>query len=117
VQREAAVAAAAQATQARVEDAEAAADAAQQAAAAARTEADNARQQLQELQARRRELNLPDCVVCWLVYVDTALLPCGHMCVCQRCALLPQLRDCQLCRAVIQNKNRIYVAGPDADEV
>jgi Zinc finger, C3HC4 type (RING finger) len=105
----------AEAAEAGTRAAQQAADAASADAAEARAQAADAGQQLQQLQAEARQLNLPDCVICWLVHVTTALLPCGHMCVCPNCAVLPDLLECPLCRTDIAEKKRVYIAGTRAD--
>ena len=46
------------------------------------------------------------CVVCLVEPADHVLLPCGHVCVCKRCAAL--LRECPLCRGYISENKRVY---------
>ena len=46
------------------------------------------------------------CVVCLDKEKDTILVPCGHFCVCKRCAA--QLSSCPMCRKVISSKYKVY---------
>ena len=47
------------------------------------------------------------CVVCMERPATIALLPCGHLCACKEDAGLLNL--CPICRAPVQNRQRIYV--------
>lgn len=46
------------------------------------------------------------CVVCLLEPADHVLLPCGHVCVCKRCAAL--VKTCPMCRADVSERKRVY---------
>jgi hypothetical protein len=61
---------------------------------------------------------LPECVVCMDAPVEKILAPCGHMCLCARCATKVKKRRginlCPVCRDPIESvlkHNRIFVAG------
>jgi len=46
------------------------------------------------------------CVICEEAEVDTALLECGHMSFCQKCA--EPLKECPMCRSAVVRRVRIY---------
>lgn len=62
--------------------------------------------------------NQKNCVVCLTSAKDTALLPCGHFCVCYECGaylrLSPARNRCPLCRREVNDIVHIDVA-PDPD--
>ncbi|MES1908401.1 MAG: hypothetical protein MHM6MM_001348 [Cercozoa sp. M6MM] len=73
------------------------------------------RQQLHEQQqctreARRKLANYDDadteCVVCWDLPQNCALLPCGHACTCIECAAT--MEQCPTCRTPIQERLRLH---------
>ena len=47
------------------------------------------------------------CVVCMEARSCVLLLPCAHMCLCDRCA--PLLRQCPVCRVAVQQRIRAYI--------
>lgn len=47
------------------------------------------------------------CVVCLTEKRNTALVPCGHVCVCFDCAA--NLRACPLCRTPIQYRQKLFL--------
>jgi len=51
-----------------------------------------------------------DCAVCLSAPPDTALLPCGHLCMCGACAarVMASTRRCPLCRLAAQSASRIF---------
>ena len=51
-----------------------------------------------------------DCAVCLSAPPDTALLPCGHLCMCGACAarVMASTRRCPLCRLAAQTSSRIF---------
>jgi hypothetical protein len=51
-----------------------------------------------------------DCAVCLSAPPDTALLPCGHLCMCGACAarMMASTRRCPLCRLAAQSASRIF---------
>jgi len=49
------------------------------------------------------------CVVCMDQKATIAMLPCGHLCCCEKCA--SGMKACPLCRAPISKTQVIYVAG------
>jgi len=58
-----------------------------------------------------------ECIVCMDAAVDTVLLPCGHLCMCNSCCqsltkaakCKAQSLKCPLCRAVASSSQRIYL--------
>jgi len=60
--------------------------------------------------------NQANCVVCLTVPKDTALMPCGHFCVCNDCGkgirLAPGRNRCPLCRKEVSDIVRITVNDP-----
>ena len=46
------------------------------------------------------------CVVCLVEPADHVLLPCGHVCVCKRCAA--SVTTCPMCRADVSERKRVY---------
>eukprot|EP00297_Palpitomonas_bilix_P016781 CAMPEP_0113911372 /NCGR_PEP_ID=MMETSP0780_2-20120614/28164_1 /TAXON_ID=652834 /ORGANISM="Palpitomonas bilix" /LENGTH=115 /DNA_ID=CAMNT_0000907871 /DNA_START=206 /DNA_END=553 /DNA_ORIENTATION=+ /assembly_acc=CAM_ASM_000599 len=48
------------------------------------------------------------CKVCFANDACAVLLPCGHICVCEACAL--QLEDCPICKTPIEERKRVYHA-------
>ena len=49
-----------------------------------------------------------DCVVCLVNRADHVLLPCGHVCVCKRCARI--IETCPICRQTISERKHVYFA-------
>ena len=50
-----------------------------------------------------------ECVVCMTAKAKVALLPCGHLCLCARCApTLPTGTPCPLCRAPAEKQQVIF---------
>jgi len=52
------------------------------------------------------EYQFRECVVCWEAAACIALLTCGHMCACEKCA--GRLQHCPMCRAAVTDRARIY---------
>ena len=52
--------------------------------------------------------NEEECVVCLSSKRTHAFVPCGHMCVCDGCAVLIKNRSCPICRMVSQQIIKIY---------
>ena len=48
------------------------------------------------------------CVVCLSGERSTACVPCGHMCLCDKCATNDKMRNCPMCRAEIQTLVRVW---------
>lgn len=48
-----------------------------------------------------------ECVVCWSRTSEIALVPCGHVCLCQSC---PLLSACPMCRAQVTRSIRVYLS-------
>jgi hypothetical protein len=53
------------------------------------------------------------CAVCMFSCVDTVLVPCGHACLCRRCAKRVQWTygKCPICRVPIQRILKLYLTG------
>ena len=49
-----------------------------------------------------------DCVVCMAAPKTHALVPCGHQCVCIRCAPTIQGMPCPICREVVVGFCRVF---------
>ena len=57
------------------------------------------------------QVGAPDeslCVVCMEGPRSHLLVPCGHLCLCQRCASHRAWEACPLCREVAQQVIRLY---------
>jgi hypothetical protein len=61
-----------------------------------------------------------ECVVCMTNIVNSALLPCRHMCLCEECAVLLKSKSnrCPICRTNVSkmvkiDKNRDFASGYD----
>ena len=52
----------------------------------------------------------PECSICMDCEARYAMIPCGHLCMCESCAVDAALniRDCPICRARVHKKVRIY---------
>jgi len=56
-----------------------------------------------------------ECVLCMDAAVDTVLLPCGHICMCNKCAeslrrgFAPNAVNCPLCRVRVDRAQRIFL--------
>jgi hypothetical protein len=48
------------------------------------------------------------CVVCVDNGVDTLIIPCGHVCICETC--LPLLSICPICRGAVEGSHRAYLS-------
>jgi len=64
---------------------------------------------------------LTNCVICLSSLKDTALFPCGHLCVCYECAVRirfsPERNRCPLCRCHVEDCKKIVVETPKAKEL
>jgi hypothetical protein len=47
-----------------------------------------------------------ECVVCLDSRIDTAVIPCGHVCVCFECS--GQIMDCPMCRCKKEGRIQLY---------
>ncbi len=47
------------------------------------------------------------CVVCMDNNLEVAVLPCGHLCMCQECA--SSIHQCPMCRVSIEKTFRVYL--------
>ena len=54
------------------------------------------------------ELELKLCVVCQLSQKTILLLPCRHLCLCAGCSLRPELKNCPLCRQLVEDKFKVF---------
>ena len=52
----------------------------------------------------------PECSICMDCEARYAMIPCGHLCMCESCAVDAALNihDCPICRARVHKKVRIY---------
>ena len=50
---------------------------------------------------------LRSCCVCLVKPPQVVLIPCGHACLCRKCAF--KVKDCPVCRAPIRAQQRFYV--------
>jgi hypothetical protein len=49
------------------------------------------------------------CCVCHEAVRSILILPCRHLCICEKCVLIPELNDkCPICRAIISDTIRVY---------
>jgi len=58
--------------------------------------------------SRRRRRRRPSCVVCLAKPQETAIDPCGHICMCQACT--SAVKECPVCRGPINKALRVFVA-------
>ena len=49
-----------------------------------------------------------ECVVCLERVSTHALMPCGHRCVCEKCAQILNNRACPICRTLVEKAVRIF---------
>ena len=56
--------------------------------------------------AEMLEASKSECVVCMSAEPVTALMPCGHLCVCEECG--STLSTCPICRTPVQEAKRIF---------
>ena len=49
------------------------------------------------------------CCVCHEAVRSILILPCRHLCICEKCVLIPELNDkCPICRAIISDTIRVF---------
>jgi Zinc finger, C3HC4 type (RING finger) len=65
---------------------------------------------------RTNSMTNDDCIVCQDGAPVRAVVPCGHMCLCERCAISvtngpAEQRRCPLCRITVQSTIRIYLGS------
>jgi serine/threonine protein kinase len=58
--------------------------------------------------AMQEEQSKGECVVCLERVSTHALMPCGHRCVCERCAPILNNRACPICRTLVEKAVRIF---------
>ena len=73
------------------------------------TAKDELRRQQAELRATQGQPRIPECTICCETTVGVVFGPCGHACVCERCADLA-LDGCPLCRGIINTKMKLHFA-------
>jgi len=64
-----------------------------------------------KIEKKREELNTVDtkaCSICLEKDKCVAFFPCGHLCTCEACANNNSLKNCPICRSIIQNKLKIF---------
>ena len=78
----------------------------------ARDRAQNPRRELSANADASRGNQAAQCVVCLVANVTHALVPCGHMCVCEECASIAvgHMSKCPICRAQVYTSMRIYLS-------
>jgi E3 ubiquitin-protein ligase MGRN1 len=59
-----------------------------------------------------------ECVICMTDPRDTTVLPCRHMCMCNKCAKVLRLQSnkCPICRCAVESLLQIKVKGADKPE-
>ena len=57
-----------------------------------------------------------ECSICLDNPVNTVVIPCGHLCMCWRCAntILHGSQECPICRRHVRTVNRVYITGREA---
>lgn len=57
-----------------------------------------------------------ECSICLDNPVNTVVIPCGHLCMCWRCAnaILHGSQECPICRRHFRAVNRVYITGREA---
>ena len=50
-----------------------------------------------------------ECVICWDSLATHVTVPCGHVCLCAKCADMTNLKHCPMCRTPLIQTMRIYV--------
>ena len=49
------------------------------------------------------------CRICFECPINTVFLPCGHSISCEKCAFKNSLKNCPICRKVLQQKIKMYM--------
>ena len=62
-----------------------------------------------ELHAMEKQPRVPECAICFEHAVSIVFTPCGHACVCERCADMA-LDECPLCREAVGTKTKLHFA-------
>ena len=56
-----------------------------------------------------RSQDAMECTVCMSARVQTVLIPCGHACLCRKCAR--RIRRCPCCRTVVERRQKLYLGA------
>ena len=72
-----------------------------------KSESENLKVKNQELEARLEDARL--CKVCMEAEICFVFIPCGHICICENCALNRDLKNCPICRAKITKRLKTFL--------
>ena len=50
-----------------------------------------------------------DCTVCWTETAQWAVVPCGHLCLCENCSRDPRVPHCPICRRKKEGTMRVFL--------
>jgi hypothetical protein len=63
-----------------------------------------------ELSTYEEEVENKLCAICWTGKKTHAMIPCGHLCVCEGCAvvLVQKRSECIICRTPVNGQLKVY---------